>query len=94
MTISERIEAAQRERRVLARVCRAACRLDQAERERTWALVARVGRDTDKLAAEALNPRDSGARWCAGWLLARAGSPVSRTALATPDNRYYARCGQ
>ena len=47
------------------------------------ALVARVGQDTDKVAGEALNPRDSGARWCAGWLLARDGSPASRKALAT-----------
>ena len=37
MTINERIAAA---RRVLARVSRAAWRLDQAERERTWALVS------------------------------------------------------
>ena len=37
MTISERIEAA---RRVLARVSHAAWRLEQAERERTWALVS------------------------------------------------------
>ena len=40
MTISERIEAARRERRVLTRVSRAAWRLEQAERERTWALVS------------------------------------------------------
>ena len=40
MTISERIEAARRERRVLAPVSRAAWRLEQAERERTWALVS------------------------------------------------------
>jgi hypothetical protein len=40
VTISERIEASQRERRVLARVSRAAWRLEQAERERTWALVS------------------------------------------------------
>jgi hypothetical protein len=40
VTINERIETAQRERRVLARVSRAAWRLDQAERERTWALVS------------------------------------------------------
>jgi hypothetical protein len=40
VTISERIEAARRERRVLARVSRAAWRLDQAGRERTWALVS------------------------------------------------------
>ena len=40
MTISERIAAARRERRVLARVSRAAWRLGQAERERTWALVS------------------------------------------------------
>jgi len=40
VTISERIETARRERRVLARVSRAAWRLEQAERERTWALVS------------------------------------------------------
>ena len=40
MTISERIEAARRERRVLARVSCAGWRLEQAERERTWALVS------------------------------------------------------
>ena len=40
MTISERIEAGRRERRVLTRVSRAAWRLEQAERERTWALVS------------------------------------------------------
>jgi hypothetical protein len=40
VTISERIAAARRERRVLARVSRAAWRLEQAERERTWALVS------------------------------------------------------
>ena len=43
VTISERIEAARRERRVLTRVCRAAWRLEQAERERTWALVSGSG---------------------------------------------------
>jgi hypothetical protein len=40
VTISERIEAARRERRVLTRVSRAAWWLEQAERERTWALVS------------------------------------------------------
>jgi hypothetical protein len=40
VTISERIQTARRERRVLARVSRAAWRLEQAERERTWALVS------------------------------------------------------
>jgi hypothetical protein len=38
VTISERIQTARRERRVL-RVSRAGWRLEQAERERTWALV-------------------------------------------------------
>jgi hypothetical protein len=38
VTISDRIAAARREQRVLARVSRAAWRLDQAEREGTWAL--------------------------------------------------------
>jgi transcriptional regulator with XRE-family HTH domain len=45
------------------------------------ALVARVGRDTGQLEAEVLNPHDSGARWCAGWLLAQDGSPAARAAL-------------
>ena len=40
MTISEQVEAGRRERRVLTRVSRAAWRLEQAERERTWALVS------------------------------------------------------
>ena len=40
MTISERTEAGRRERRVLSRVSRAGWRLEQAERERTWALVS------------------------------------------------------
>ena len=40
VTISERIEAGRRERRVLTRVSRAAWRLEQAERERVWALVS------------------------------------------------------
>ncbi len=55
MTISKRIEAARRERRVLTRVSRAAWRLEQAERERTWALVsARAeGISIRKLAAAA-----------------------------------------
>ena len=55
MTISERIEAARREQRVLTRVGRAAWRLEQAERERTWALAsARAeGISIRKLAAAA-----------------------------------------
>lgn len=40
VTISERIEAGWRQRRVLARVSRAAWRLEQADRERRWALVS------------------------------------------------------
>jgi hypothetical protein len=40
VTITERIEAARRERRILARVSRAAWRLNQAERERVWALAS------------------------------------------------------
>ena len=40
MRISERIGTARRERRVLTRVSRAAWRLEQAERQRTWALVS------------------------------------------------------
>jgi hypothetical protein len=40
VTISDRIEAAWRERRVLTRVSRAAWRLEQADRERAWALAS------------------------------------------------------
>jgi len=40
VTIGERIETARRERRVLTRVSRAGWRLEQAERERRWALVS------------------------------------------------------
>jgi hypothetical protein len=46
------------------------------------AMVARVGRDTGQLCAEVQNPADSGARWCAAWLLARDGSAASKLALA------------
>ncbi len=55
MTISERVEAGRRERRVLTRVSRAGWRLEQAERERAWALVsARAeGVSIRKLAAAA-----------------------------------------
>ena len=38
MTITDRMAAWRRERRVLQRVSRAAWRLEQAERERAWAL--------------------------------------------------------
>jgi hypothetical protein len=40
VAISERIEAARRQRRVLVRVSRAGWRLEQAERERVWALAS------------------------------------------------------
>ena len=40
VTLSERIETARCQRRVLTRVSRDAWRLDQAERERTWALIS------------------------------------------------------
>jgi hypothetical protein len=40
VTISERIEAARREQRILTRVSRAAWGLDQAERERVRALAS------------------------------------------------------
>ena len=55
MTITERMAAWRRERRVLRRVSRAAWRLEQAERERAWALAsARAeGVSIRKLAAAA-----------------------------------------
>jgi len=40
VTITDRMAAWRRERRVLRRVSRAAWRLEQAERERTWALTS------------------------------------------------------
>jgi hypothetical protein len=40
VTITDRMAAWRRERRVLARVSRAAWRLEQAERERAWALAS------------------------------------------------------
>ena len=40
MTITDRMAAWRRERRVLLRVSRAAWCLEQAERERSWALVS------------------------------------------------------
>lgn len=45
------------------------------------AVVARTGKSTKALAAEVLNPRDSGARWCAAFLLGRDGSPAAARAL-------------
>ena len=79
VTISERIEAARRERRVLVRVSRAGWRLEQAERERTWALVsARAPEDPDSGEDTELDGRDTIAdrlsdevswlRECADWL--------------------------
>ncbi len=41
--VHERVAAGVRRRRVLVRVTRAAWRLEQAERERTWALVSARG---------------------------------------------------
>jgi len=40
MTITDRMASWRRERRVLRRVSRAAWRLEQAERERAWALAS------------------------------------------------------
>jgi hypothetical protein len=39
------------------------------------AMVACVGRDTDELAAETLNPRGAGARWCARLAACLRGEP-------------------
>jgi len=40
MAVNDRVEAGRRERRVLARVSRAAWRLRAADRERDWALAS------------------------------------------------------
>ena len=45
VTINERIEAGRRERRVLVRGIPCCVAAEQAERERTWALVSAHGRD-------------------------------------------------
>jgi hypothetical protein len=74
VTISERIAAARRERRVLARVSRAGWRLEQAERERRWALVsARAEGISIRTLATAigLDPLDQAERERA-WALASA----------------------
>ncbi|MGH8883034.1 MAG: hypothetical protein ACRD0P_37775, partial [Stackebrandtia sp.] len=52
-----------------------------------WALSTRVGYRTGALAAEVLNPRDAGARWCAAWLLGQDGSPAARAALTVALRR-------
>ena len=59
MTITGRVAAWHRQRRVLLRVSRAAWRLEQAERERSWALAsARAeGISIRTLAAAAVDPQ-------------------------------------
>jgi transcriptional regulator with XRE-family HTH domain len=54
-----------------------------ARRRYTWALRRRVGNSVQALAAEVLNPRDAGARWCAARLLSEHDSPSARAALTT-----------
>ncbi|HEV2782284.1 MAG TPA: helix-turn-helix domain-containing protein [Actinophytocola sp.] len=55
---------------------------DERARERyVWAVRTRVGDSASALAAEVFNRRDSGARWCAAWLLGQDGSPAAREAL-------------
>ncbi|TDV53914.1 helix-turn-helix domain-containing protein [Actinophytocola oryzae] len=61
---------------------------DEQTRDRyLWALTLRVGSTVPALAAEVLNPRDAGARWCATRLLGQDGSPAARRALATALRR-------
>lgn len=63
-------------------------RRDDQTRERyVWALTARAGRSVRSLAAEVLNPRDAGARWCAAQLLSQDGSPAAREALTAALRR-------
>lgn len=45
------------------------------------ALTVRAGGSVTALADEVHNGRDSGARWCAAWLLGQDGSPAARAAL-------------
>ncbi len=47
MKITERPDAWRRERRVLLRMSRAAWRLDQAERERSWAIARELLRKNE-----------------------------------------------
>lgn len=53
----------------------------EAREKYEWALTRRIGDSVPALAAEVLNPRDAGARWCAARLLGKDGSPVARAAL-------------
>ncbi len=46
------------------------------------AVTERVGYRVPALAAELVNPRDAGARWCSAWLLSGNGSTGARNALA------------
>lgn len=60
---------------------------EQARDRYIWALGRRIGDTVPALAAEVLNPRDAGARWCAARLLGQDGSPAARDALATALRR-------
>jgi transcriptional regulator with XRE-family HTH domain len=59
----------------------------QARDRYVWALTRRTGASVPALAAEVLNPRDAGARWCAAQLLSQDGSPAAREALTAALRR-------
>ena len=60
---------------------------EQARGRYLWALTSRVGDTVPVLSKEVLNPHDSGARWCAAWLLGQDGGPAAREALAVALRR-------
>jgi transcriptional regulator with XRE-family HTH domain len=72
---------------MLDSVAHALNRDEQARERYLWALTSRVGDTVPALSKEVLNPRDSGARWCAAWLLGRDGGPAAREALAVALRR-------
>ncbi|HYQ62696.1 helix-turn-helix transcriptional regulator [Actinophytocola sp.] len=72
---------------VLDEVAVTLARDEQARIRYVQALTGRVGDTVQALAAEVLNPRDAGARWCAARLLGQDGSPAARQALTTALRR-------
>jgi hypothetical protein len=59
----------------------------EARQRYLWAVTTRVGNSVPALAAEVLNQRDSGARWCAAWMLGKKGKPAARDALTVALRR-------
>ena len=98
VTVSERLAAGRRERRVLARVCRGPWRLEQAERERAWALAsARAeGRHSPMLTVvrdDGWNERDAaGSSSLVDEIVREGARRILAEALQAEVDAYIARC--